>query len=76
MSNGLVVKGIDFLIFSKSIIEQVHDYACVIHHVQSIECGSDTALAPIVLNDLNTAHSPLHHSHESFVLFHYLVYDF
>jgi hypothetical protein len=61
LSYVLIVQYIYFLILGKSVVENVHYYASVIHHVQGIDGWGDVALRPPILNDFYAADSPLYH---------------
>ena len=73
LSYILVVKYINLLILGKSVIQNIHHNALIIHHIQSIDCRSDVALSPPVLNNFDAAYAPLNYSYQSAVLLHDFV---
>ena len=73
LSYILVVQYINLLILGESVIQNIHHDTLIVHHIEGIDCRSDIALSPPVLNNFDAAYAPLNYSYQSAVLLHDFV---
>lgn len=71
--NIFIIEDIYLQVFSECVIQNIHHYTCVIHHIQSIDGWSNVAFVPPILNYIDMIHSSRYDADKCSMIFHNFI---